>query len=167
MEKQVRLVVGALAFAATSAWASDLTVAEAVWTSGVHNRQYVDQVRPGSVARELYFWIRLRGGPKALEALKQSGKLPIIHQWVHSTVLGEEALEVEPEQDDGKQLTAGSIEDLGGLSAMVNDSGAFRWRTWSHKESLRRGTWIVTVRFSDGEAVQCDNRPCRWSLVVR
>ena len=149
------------------AQADDLTVVEAVWTTKVMNRQPIDSVKDNSAARPLYFWTRLQGGPIALETLRREGKLPIVHQWVHSTVVGQEGEEVPPDQDDGKQLPGGTITPSGGLSATVNDFGRFRWRTWSHKESMWNGTWTVTVRYANGDPVKCGDDACQWTIELR
>lgn len=145
------------------AQSDDLTVVEAVWTTNVLNRQPIDFVKNDSAARPLYFWIRLQGGPNALETLKKEGKLPIVHQWVHSTIFGQEGEEVHPDQD----LPAGAITPSGGLTAMVNDFGEFRWRTWSRKESVWSGTWTVTVRYANGEPVRCGKGTCNSTIELR
>lgn len=146
---------------------ADLTVVEVAWTSSVVNRQPTDRVQPESRPRPLYFWTRLRGGAATLETLRREGKLPIVHQWVRSTILGQEGEELDPAQDDGKDLGVGSIRGSAGLTATVNDFGSFRWRTWSNKESVTAGTWTVTVRYANGDPVLCSGEPCQWSITLR
>ncbi|WP_353615282.1 DUF2914 domain-containing protein [Paracidovorax valerianellae] len=73
----------------------------------------------------------------------------------------------EDSQDILKLLAVGSIVDNGGLTETVREGRQFRWRTWSHKQSLRRGRWIVRVLYADGEPVPCESRPCQWSFFVQ
>lgn len=149
-----------------AAWAQvdDLTVIQAVWTTRIgSDKQFVGKLSDGSPAKPLYFWTRLQGGPEALERLRQEGRLPIVHQWVHSTAVEQTVDEVDPDQE-GTHLSVGSIRGTGGLASMVDASGAFRWRTWSLKQSVAPGTWTVTVRYATGEPVMCGSRACRWSI---
>ncbi|WP_284410996.1 DUF2914 domain-containing protein [Acidovorax sp. SUPP2539] len=165
------LVLGSgLGFAGLT-FSQDLRVERGVWTSGVQNRQYTKELRSDTGVSELYFWTLLKGGPDTLSSLKEQGKLPIIHQWSFSSPLSIAPDVMAPTQEDsqdiGKLLEVGAIVDNGGLTATVNEGRDFRWRTWSHKQSLWRGRWIVRVLYADGEPVPCDKKPCQWSFVVR
>ena len=160
-------LAGVVSYSPASAQSDDLTVVEAVWATRILNRQPVDAVKDRGSVRQLYFWTRLQGGPNALEALERDGKLPIVHQWVHSTIVGQEGEMLSPDQDDGKQLQVGTITPSGGLTSMVSDHGKFRWRTWSHKESVWGGTWTVTVRYANGDPVMCAESACQWAIDLR
>jgi hypothetical protein len=158
----------------SAAQVSDLTVVEAVWTTRIEDRLPVGQVKQRSAVRSLYFWTRLKGGNKALELLRVEGKLPIVHQWIHSTSVTKGDVEtlgtdqdLLPAREDGRPLSAGDIEHSVGLAATANDLGTFRWRTWSHKESVWNGTWTVFVRYANGDPVLCNEQPCRWRIQVR
>jgi hypothetical protein len=151
--------------------AQDLRVVQGVWTSGVEDRQFTNQLRSGAAVGELHFWTLLKGGPKTLSELQTRGKLPIVHEWSFASPLSIEADAMSPaqenEQEVAKLLGVGAIVDRGGLASTVNEGRDFRWRTWSHKQSLWRGTWVVRVLYADGEPVQCDTPPCRWTFFVR
>lgn len=164
------LLGGGLAVASSYALAAgndDLTVAEAVWTSAIDNRQYVGRVNPGARVKSLYFWTRLKGGAKALEVLKKEGKLPITHHWIYPNVFKEDNTAISPDQEF-KVLPAGSIaDDNGGIASVVSNGQNFLWRTWSHKESLRRGKWTVLVKYADGQPLKCGSEDCRWTIEIQ
>ncbi len=148
--------------------AGDLTVVEGVWTTGVdkESRQYKDRLDKTAPAQPLYFWTRLKGGRESLEWLVKNGKLPIMHEWVFSNAFTTSLDKVDPQQE-GKSLPAGNISDTGGLTSLVNNDGKFLWRTWSNKESLWRGTWVVAVKYADGQPVMCGPKACRWLIVLK
>lgn len=164
------VLVGVLCAAGQVA-AQDLRVVQGVWTSGIQDRQFTNQLRSGAAVGELHFWTLLKGGPKTLSELQTKGKLPIVHEWSFPSPLRVEADAMSPvqenEQEVAKLLGVGAIVDRGGLASTVNEGRDFRWRTWSHKQSLWRGTWIVRVLYADGEPVPCDTPPCRWTFFVR
>ena len=151
--------------------ADDLRVVQGVWTSSVRDRQYTNQLRSGVAVGELHFWTLMKGGPKTLAHLQSRGKLPVLHEWTFASPLRIPADAMSPiqdsEQEVAKLLGVGAIVDRGGLSATVNEGREFRWRTWSHKQSLSRGTWVVRVLYADGTEVPCEAQPCRWSFFVR
>lgn len=151
--------------------AQDLRVERGVWTSGVQYRQFTNELRAEGRVRELYFWTLLRGGPDTLTSLREQGKLPIIHQWTYLSPLDDESDSVSPEQEDSeeiaKQLNVGTIVDNGGLTETVREGRRFRWRTWSHKQSLWPGRWVVKVLYADGSPIPCDAGPCRWTFFVQ
>lgn len=157
--------------ATSIATAQDLQVVQGVWSSGVQDRQFINQLRSGAAVGELYFWTLLKGGPKTLSELQAKGKLPIVHEWSFASPLSVEpdarSPEQENEQEVAKLLGVGAIVDRGGLTATVNEGRDFRWRTWSHKQSLWRGKWVVRVLYADGTPVPCDSQPCRWTFFVR
>lgn len=154
------------AFGSRTVYANDLRVSEVVWTSGVAERQFKDKLRSGAEVSEIFFWTLLKGGARSLEDLRARGKLPIVHEWSYSSSLVFDASRDEPEQE--KVLPAGTVEERrGGLAATVLERGEFRWRTWSHKQSLWPGTWVVKVKYADGEPVPCDAEKCSWSFLVR
>ena len=148
--------------------AGDLTVVEGVWTTGVDkdSRQYKDRLEKTAPAKPLYFWTRLKGGRESLEWLAKNGKLPITHEWVFSNAFGKSLDNVDPEQE-GKSLPAGNISDTGGLASLINKDGQFLWRTWSNKESVWRGTWVVAVKYADGQPVMCGPKTCRWLIELK
>jgi hypothetical protein len=157
-----------LVFLHDAAIAGDLTVVEGVWTTGVDkdSRQYKDRLDKSVPAQPLYFWTRLKGGRESLEWLAKNGKLPIMHEWIFSNAIKKSLDSVDPQQE-GKSLSAGHISDTGGLASLVNKDGQFLWRTWSNKESVWRGTWVVAVKYADGEPVMCGPKACRWLIVIK
>jgi hypothetical protein len=157
--------------AVAPATAQDLKVVQGVWTSSVQDRQFTNELRTGAAVSDLHFWTLLKGGAQTLSELQSRGKLPIIHEWTFVSALRVPADAVSPaqenEQEAAKLLGVGAIVDRGSLKATVGDGREFRWRTWSHKQSLWRGTWVVRVLYADGQPVACDKQPCHWSFYVR
>jgi hypothetical protein len=151
--------------------AQDLRVEKGVWTSGVQNRQYTTELRSGASVGNLFFWTLLKGGRGTLVELQSQGKLPIIHEWTFASPLRIPPDPLSPFQEDeqeaAKLLGVGAIIDQGGLTSAVDEGREFRWRTWSHKQSLWRGTWVVRVLYADGQPVACGKQPCHWSFFVR
>lgn len=157
--------------AATQVAAQDMRVVQGVWTSGVRDRQFTDQLRSGVAVGTLHFWTLLKGGPQTMSELQTRGRLPIVHEWAFKSPLLVDPDTLSPEQENAQEvakvLGVGAIVDRGGLASSVNDGKDFRWRTWSHKQNLWRGTWVVRVLYADGEPVPCETPPCRWTFFVR
>lgn len=153
------------------ATAQDLRVEKGVWTSGVQNRQYTTELRSGADVGALFFWTLLKGGSRTLSELQARGKLPIIHEWTFASPLlipsELQSPAQENEQEAAKLLGVGAIVDRGGLASTISEGREFRWRTWSHKQSLWRGTWVVRVLYADGQPLPCDKQPCHWSFFVQ
>ncbi|GAB4088298.1 hypothetical protein GCM10028785_09670 [Hydrogenophaga soli] len=167
----VLAILGGAPLAPVQVAAQDMRVVQGVWTSGVHDRQFIDQLRSGVVVGTLHFWTLLKGGPKTMTELQTRGKLPIVHEWAFKSPLLVDPDTLSPEQENeqevAKLLGVGAIVDRGGLVSSVAEGRDFRWRTWSHKQNLWRGTWVVRVLYADGKPVPCETPPCRWTFFVR
>jgi len=99
------------AFLFSTASAELLTVEQAVWTSGVNQRQPVSVVESSAGKGSLYLWTNLRGDEQTLEVLAEKGKLPIRHRWY--TYLGWiQHLEELRNPTDSINLTVGKREKL-------------------------------------------------------
>ena len=143
-----------------------LEVVEAVWTDGIADQN------PGLVYHNtaqvgpLYLWMRVKGSKWALQRLQNAGKLPIHHQWFRHTIIG-----VDPEgitqMIETIKVSAGDSELSDKLQTEIEHHGYFDWRTWSMKENIRSGKWVVKVFYDDGSAVLCaDGRACEYKISV-
>lgn len=154
-------------FAALGQPASDEVIAvEAAWTSGIVGREPANRLSsPVSVA-PLTLWTRISGSPKALQRIEQGG-LPLRHVWMRQAPGGVEA-DAAPEVIDEITLDIAGVEALRTrLRQEVAQRGHFDWRTWSTKENLRPGIWLVRLLYADRSPVACrsDNRMIEDCLI--
>jgi hypothetical protein len=133
-----------------------IEVSEAVWTNGVENKNYLEKYDGTAPLGELYLWMRITCKKKALEFLKDKGKIPIRHKWYRC--IGHKLLsEKTPKLIDAINLSIGKKEKIEKIEMELNERGFFDWRTWSMKRNMRRGVWYVYLVYGDGKAVLCDD----------
>lgn len=180
MRKITVAIVGVLIASAAhgaSALAADLlSVEDAVFARHVDRstKEYSGPVGGNfTEAPPLFFWTRIKGGHAAFRLLVEKKKLPIVHLWerrvggdrindTHLAASELDALEVvfresiNTDIDDQRVLEAFGIE--------VNALGEFDFRTWTKKENLRGGIYVVRITYQDGEPVLCSGRPCTFSI---
>jgi hypothetical protein len=149
--------------------AGDLTVVDHAWTNRIDqaSKQFGIRYTQKAPAKTLYFWTKMKGGSESLEWLLKHGKLPIKHEWTYSDYFIQDFDEIDPENEK-KLLTAGDIKGARNIKGLIDKNGSFRWRTWSRKDSVRRGKWWVTIKYADDEIVKDENdNPCRWMIEVK
>jgi len=144
-----------------------LTVEKAVWTDGVEARSHGVVYSNTAPVAPLYLWMKVTGSEWALQRLQEAGKLPIYHQWFRYSVIGASS-EGVTEMIDNIKIPAGSRNLVGALESEINHRGFFDWTTWSMKENIRRGKWVVKVVYADGSAVLCEgDKACQYEILVR
>jgi hypothetical protein len=104
---------------------------------------------PGPV----YLWVRLRGGPNALESLEAGNEIVIRHKWVRYVGPSLQVETIEAEED----IPVGAIDPqlLVRLRNEVDMRGYFDWRTWSSKNRLRRTRYSVEVLNQSFAEIPC------------
>ncbi|RJX27363.1 MAG: hypothetical protein C4531_13865 [Desulfurivibrio sp.] len=144
-----------------------LTVEEAVWTSVINDLDHgaaYDQTAP---VGPLYLWMKVKGSNWALQRLQEAGKLPIYHQWFRHSIIGVSAEGVTT-MIDNIMIPAGDPALAGQLETEISSRGFFDWRTWSMKDHIRQGKWVVKVVYADGTPVLCEgNKACEYAISVR
>jgi hypothetical protein len=111
----------------------------------------------------VWLWTVLSGDETALRVLRRKGLLPIRHVWLFAGDLSWSETLPEDQLDDGEPIRVGTISYFGRLASEIADAngGAFDWRTWSVKRSLRHGFYRVRVVFSNGQVVtDANGQPC-------
>ena len=163
-------IVLAVLSASTTALATDslITVSEFAWTDKIADGQYVAKYDATAPLQPIYLWMRLRVETAAFDTLCAAGKLPIRHKWFHS--LGS-ALMFEDTQclTDAIPLAVGDVSQLQPLKRELDHQGFFDWRTWSMKEHIRPGMWIVRLVYADNTPVLCGDdgqQPCEFSIEI-
>ena len=163
------LVIAAGQFPACGALADEarLVVDKAVWTNGVENLEHMQVYGKTAPGAPLCLWMRLKGSKWALQGLHNAGKLPIYHQWFRHSVVGVSS-EGVTEAIDHIQIPAGNVQLMDQLGRELDVRGYFDWRTWSIKENVKRGKWVVKVTYADGEPVLCaGDKACAYEIVVQ
>jgi hypothetical protein len=141
-----------------------LTVEEVRWTNVVSDGQYAESYDTTAPVQPLYLWMRAAGSAATLEHLRAAGKLPIRHLWFKATGA---ALRYE-QSTDVINLDIGSPEVLKPLTRELDNRGFFDWRTWSMKEHMSQGWWLVKLQYADGTPVLCgdDHHRCEFGINI-
>lgn len=143
-----------------------LTVVMAVWTNSVEARNYGAVFSNKAPVAPLYLWMKVKGTEWALQRLQEAGKLPIYHRWFRYSVMGASS-EGVTEMIDNIKIPAGSRNLADKLETEITHRGFFDWTTWSMKENIRRGRWVVKVVYADGSAVLCEgDKACEYEILV-
>jgi len=156
-------------FSARGALADEtrLVVDKAVWTSGVENLDHAQVYGKAAPVAPLYLWMRLKGSNWALQRLHEAGKLPLYHKWFRHSIVGVSS-EGVTEAIDSIKIPAGNVQLINQLGREIDARGYFDWRTWSMKENVKRGKWVVKVMYADGAPVLCEgDKPCVYEIVVQ
>lgn len=144
-----------------------LTVEEAVWTSGINEQNHGAAYSQTAPVGPLYLWMKVKGSNWALQRLQEAGKLPIYHQWFRHSIIGVSAEGVTT-MIDNIMIPAGDPALAGQLETEISSRGFFDWRTWSMKDHIRQGKWVVKVVYADGTPVLCEgNKACEYAISVR
>jgi hypothetical protein len=144
-----------------------LTVAEAVWTSGIDERDHGAVYDRTAPVGPLYLWMKVKGSNWALQSLQEAGKLPIYHQWFRHSIIGVSAEGVTT-MIDNIRIPAGDPSLADQLETEISNRGFFDWRTWSMKDHIKQGKWVVKVVYADGTAVLCEgDQACEYAISVR
>jgi len=151
-----------------SASADDLIeVASYKWTDQVTaDRQYERTFTDTAPVAPLNLWMLVKASPEALKALAKRGKLPIYHQWFRLAITGTSA-EGATEMIDSIPLDAGRADLVTRLGLEVERRGFFDWRTWSRKDNIRAGNWLVRVKYADNTPVRCGGQDCEFRITVK
>lgn len=115
--------------------------------------------------RSISLWMQFKGTPELLERMKNdpAGQLRIRHVWRRYT-----PTDVITEHE--QLLVIGSKQDLPALENELKQTGYFTWRTWSDKQIVTRGNWLVEVLWEDDEPLICrgksGQRACSFAFSV-
>ncbi|WP_337996938.1 hypothetical protein [Oleispirillum naphthae] len=132
----------------------EVITVEAIWTSRVVEREATDRLHSPVPVAPLTLWTRISGTPEALQRLEHGG-LPLRHVWMRQAPGGLES-DGAPEVIDEVPLDIAGIEALRAkLRQEVAQRGHFDWRTWSTKQNLRPGIWLVRLLYADRSPVAC------------
>ncbi len=151
----------------TQADEARIKVEEAVWTNAIEDRKHgVVYERTAPIA-PLYLWMKIKGSSWALQSLQKAGKLPIYHQWFRYSIIGATA-EGITQMIDNIKIPAGKHELVDKLETEIDSRGFFDWRTWSMKENIRQGKWVVKVVYADGTDVLCEgDKACKYTISIK
>ncbi len=140
-------------------------VAEYAWTNRVDDGAYAEVYQDTAPLGPLYLWTRLHAEAPALETLRHEGKLPIRHKWF-KCVGSRLVYEITTTPVDAIDLAVGDPRQLELLASELHGRGFFDWRTWSMKEHLRRGLWVVRLVYADDSAVKCNGSDERCEFAI-
>jgi len=144
-----------------------IEIASYKWTDQVTaDRQYGRTFTDTAPVAPLNLWMLVKASPGALKALAERGKLPIYHQWFRLTIAGTSP-EGVTEMIDSIPLDAGRGDVLAQLSLEVQHRGFFDWRTWSRKDNIRAGTWLVRIKYADNTPLRCGGQDCEFRITVK
>lgn len=144
-----------------------IEIASHEWTDQVtEDRQHGRAFTETAPVAPLNLWMLVKASPGALKALAERGKLPIFHQWFRLAIAGTSA-EGATEMIDSIALDAGRPDLLRQLGLEVERRGFFDWRTWSRKDNIRAGTWLVRIKYADNTPVRCGGQPCEFRITVK
>ncbi|MDQ6961034.1 MAG: hypothetical protein Q9M28_00690 [Mariprofundaceae bacterium] len=141
-----------------------LEIIDLAWCSGISSHQNLQEsnkpigfYRSGHAPKhaKLYLWMKVQGGQKALDRLKDGKSLRIVQKWqrlVHFQTKTERI-----KVSIGKKSL--SQQTLRRLQHEVNERGYFDWRTWDSKKNFDAKKY--TVSFSGYKRKQLD---CQDSL---
>jgi hypothetical protein len=158
------VVCGAGLLAAAANPQSPLEVTQWSWTGpdgttgGPGQRPTFDEPPGGP----LYLWLKLDGGERALDDIRDSGALTIEVHWTRAN---------GPSPAAPNLVTDLSIGDPGLLARLqgeVRRRGYFQWHSWAEKATMSPGEWTVSLTYTDGRPVACSetDAPCRLSIVI-
>ena len=156
-----------LSIRAVLAQEARLRVERVEWTSGINSRGPTSIHKNTAPVAPLYLWMQVNGSNWALQCLQDAGKLPIYHQWFRQSIV-KMVPEGATEMIDSIRIPAGDAQEIDDLRTEMTSQGFFNWRTWSMKENMRRGDWVVKVVYADGTPVLCHNdMPCEYRISVK
>lgn len=139
-------------------------VAKGVFTDRVDRatKSYGKVLASPLTPQQLTLWTLIQGTPELLQRMKDSpdGQLRLHHVWRR---YASDELVTEHEQI----LPVGGMQELAALENELDQTGAFRWRTWSQKQQLARGNWRVDVLWDDDEPLMCGGVACSFPFTVR
>jgi hypothetical protein len=139
---------------------------EATWCAAVNADREPEQIYSDTVLKPpLVLWTKIRGGDAALKVLREEGKLPIRHKWFYFSPWRVK-FDGSAIPTDVIDLGVGKKALLDKLQLELAERGFFDWRTWSRKQNLRSGAWLVKISYADGRPVMCDNKPCQYKIEV-
>lgn len=144
-----------------------LDIEKAVWTNRIEDRNYEETFSNIAPVAPLYLWMHVKGSKGTLQRLLDDGKLPIHHQWFyHHPHIGV-IYDDEPKMIDNIMIPAGNRDLVGKLEREISNRGFFDWSTWSMKENITPGTWVVKVFYANGDAVLCNSdKACEYKIKV-
>lgn len=146
-----------------------IEITQAVWTNDVNRetKNHGGSIDNSPSDKPLYLWLRVRGGKAALDKLESDGLLPIRHKWFKNTITGTTAGGVLRGTDE-IDVPAAKKEASSRLREVVEQQKYFLWRTWSKKERVGKGRWVVKVVYADNSPVLCEkSKPCEYAIEVK
>lgn len=145
-------------------------ITKGVWSTGVgDNKEPSDELSDiVSDAEQLYFYTLVQGNKNALKILETQGKLPLRHKWYHYYGATPNP-EGSQTPTDAINLNIGKVQILSKLKAEVSNSGHFNWRTWSMKQNISPGLWVIRIVYADGSSVYCKDidAPCEYKILIK
>lgn len=148
----------------------EVLAVEYAWASAVAGREPVDRLTSPVSTVPLTLWTRISGNAAALRRLDDGG-LPLRHVWMRVAADGFVA-DAAPSIVDEISLNIGNVEQLRErLGREAAARGRFDWRTWSTKEHLAPGRWVVRLLYADRTPVPCRSgerviRDCMIAVTV-
>jgi len=107
---------------------------------GVQDREPVNhfsnvaEIRKGE---EVFLWMEIKGGERALTMLEAKGQMSIYHAWASEKgVIDIIDIGITKER---------WIELSGAMKNQFREQGFFTWRTYSVKRNFKEGRWYVSV----------------------
>ncbi len=146
-----------------------LVVVAGAFTDEVNpeTREIANEYVSHAPERPLCLWMKVKGEQWALDRLREMGKLPIYHKWFRETYFSYQA-EGSQLMIDEIPLDVGREDLIGKLGLELHHRGFFDWRTWSRKENICKGKWLVRVVYRDNTPVVCQDtgRKCEFHITV-
>ena len=86
---------------------------------------------------ELFLWMEIKAGQRALTMLEAKGEMPVYHAWASEIgVIDLINIGITKEK---------WLEQADAIRNEVKQRGFFTWRTQSYKRNLKEGRWYVSV----------------------
>lgn len=156
------LVLGVFLFAFSANAQNYIDNIDAQFTGGVDENR--DPAGEYSGSGPIYLWTKVTVNQSGFDQLK-AGKLSVFHRWYK--VSGPDAEPANADQPlDNVELQLGNESVVGALEGEVKTGGTYDWRTWSGKQNIVAGHWLVRIVYEDGTPVQVGGAPAEYRIEV-
>ena len=107
---------------------------------GVQDREPMDsfsnvaEIRKGE---EVFLWMEIKGGERALTMLEAKGQMSIYHAWASEKGVTD-IIDIGITKERWIELS-------GAMRNQFREQGFFTWRTYSAKRNFKEGRWYVSI----------------------
>jgi hypothetical protein len=107
---------------------------------GIHDREPVNHfsnVAEIKKGEEVFLWMEIKGGERALTMLEAKGQMSIYHAWASERGV--------TDMIDIGITKERWLEQASAIKNQFRKQGFFTWRTYSTKRNFKEGRWYVSV----------------------